>query len=104
VELGDGESFVISGLVSNELKNNVNKVPWLGDVPVLGAFFKNTSINRAQEELIMIVTPHLVRPLARNAPQPELPGAATDQYKPDFAHVMFMETGDFGQNDHGYSR
>jgi len=38
VELGDGETFVISGLVSNTLKNSVSKVPWIGDVPVIGAF------------------------------------------------------------------
>ncbi len=63
VELGDGESFVISGLVSSELVNNVSKVPWIGDVPVLGAFFRNTSISRQDRELIMVVTPHLVRPL-----------------------------------------
>ncbi len=105
VELGDGETFVLSGLVSNTLKNNVNKVPWIGDVPVLGAFFRNTSVNRNERELIMVVTPHLVRPMAKDAPLPELPGAALDQYRPSFAHTMFMETGKFGQgDDQGYSR
>ncbi len=106
VELGDGETFVISGLVSNTLKNNVNKVPWIGDVPVLGAFFRNTSVSRNERELIMVVTPHLIRPIAKDAPLPELPGASLDQYKPSFAHTMFMETGKFDQtqNDQGYSR
>lgn len=106
VELGDGETFVISGLVSNTLKNSVSKVPWIGDVPVIGAFFRNTSVNRSERELIMVVTPHLVRPMAKDAPLPELPGAATDQYNPSFAHTMFMETGKFGQpaSDQGYSR
>ncbi|HZR37154.1 MAG TPA: type II and III secretion system protein family protein [Nevskia sp.] len=105
VELGDGETFVISGLVSNNLKNNVSKVPWIGDVPVLGAFFRNTSVNRSERELIMVVTPHLVRPMTKDAPLPELPGAALDQYRPSFAHTMFMETGKFGQGeDQGYSR
>ena len=106
VELGDGETFVISGLVSNTLKNNVSKVPWIGDVPVLGAFFRNTSVNRSERELIMVVTPHLVRPMAKDAPLPELPGASLDQYHPSFAHTMFMETGKFGQpdSDQGYSR
>ena len=99
VELGDGETFVLSGLVSNTLKNNVSKVPWIGDVPVLGAFFRNTSINRNERELIMVVTPHLVRPLNKDAPLPELPGAALDQYRPSFAHTMFMETGKFGQGE-----
>ncbi|MBX6421471.1 MAG: type II and III secretion system protein family protein [Nevskia sp.] len=104
VELGDGESFVISGLVSNNLRNNIDKVPWLGDLPVIGAFFRDTSINRQEKELIMVVTPHLVQPLARGATLPPLPGAQTDQYQPGFAHTMFMETGDFGMSDHGYSR
>jgi pilus assembly protein CpaC len=106
VELGDGETFVLSGLISNDLVNNVSKVPWLGDLPVLGAFFRNTSINRQDRELIMVVTPHLIRPIAKGAPLPELPGASLDQYKPSFAHTMFMETGDYGQpkSDQGYSR
>jgi pilus assembly protein CpaC len=104
VELGDGETFILSGLVSNNLKNSVNKVPWLGDVPVLGAFFRNTSISRNERELIMVVTPHLVRPMTRDAQLPELPGASLDQYNPSFAHTMFLETGKFNQNDQGYSR
>ena len=105
VELGDGETFVLSGLVSNTLKNSVNKVPWLGDVPVLGAFFRNTSINRNERELIMVVTPHLVRPMVKDAPLPELPGAQFDRYKPPFSHTMFIERGGFGQDDDsGWSR
>ncbi|WP_036515953.1 type II and III secretion system protein family protein [Nevskia soli] len=106
VELGDGETFVISGLVSNTLKNSVSKVPWIGDVPVIGAFFRNTSVSRNDRELIMVVTPHLVRPMVKDAPLPELPGTSLEQYNPSFAHTMFMETGKFGQPDtiQGYSR
>lgn len=104
VELGDGESFVISGLVSNTLVNNVNKVPWLGDVPILGAFFKNNSVNRTEKELVMIVTPHLVRPLARDARRPPLPGAATDNYRPSFGQLMFQETGHYDAAQFGYSK
>ena len=105
VELGDGETFVLSGLVSNNLTNNVDKVPWLGDIPVLGAFFRSTRINRAEKELIMIITPHLVRPLARGTQLPALPGAALDKYRPNFAETMFLETGDFGQDaETGYSK
>jgi pilus assembly protein CpaC len=79
VELGDGESFVISGLVSTSLVQNVDKVPWLGDIPVIGAFFKSASVDRNSRELIMVVTPHLVRPLAREARLPPLPGAAYEK-------------------------
>lgn len=105
VELGDGETFVLSGLVSNNLTNNVDKVPWLGDIPVLGAFFRTTSINRTEKELIMIITPHLVRPMARGTQTPALPGASLDNYRPNFAETMFLETGDFGQDAAtGYSK
>lgn len=105
VELGDGESFVISGLVSDTLKNNVNKVPWLGDLPYIGAFFRQTSISRSNKELIMVVTPHLVHPLRRDAALPPLPGQSIQDYHPSFARTMFLETGKFGQSDDsGYSR
>lgn len=101
IELGDGETFVISGLVSRNLVNNVNKVPWLGDIPVLGAFFRSTSINREDKELVMVVTPHLVRPLAREAKLPPLPGGRYDSYNPNFAQTMFLENGDY---DTGFSK
>src|SRR3546814_16158045 len=51
IELGDGETFVISGLVSTRLNDSVNKMPWLGDIPVLGAFFKSTPLDRSDTEL-----------------------------------------------------
>ena len=95
VELGDGETFVISGLISSNLKNSVSKVPGLGDLPVIGAFFRSTSTQKADKELIMVVTPHLVRPLAREARLPPLPGARYDKYDPNFAETFFLERGDF---------
>lgn len=103
VELGDGESFVLSGLVSNNMKANVDKVPFLGDIPILGTFFKSNSYQRDDKELIMVVTPHLVRPLTRNARLPQLPGAQIDGYRPNAAETIFLENGDFGQTDNGYS-
>ncbi|WP_234981514.1 type II and III secretion system protein family protein [Fontimonas thermophila] len=101
IELGDGESFVISGLVSSSLANNIDKLPWLGDIPVLGAFFKSTNLQREDRELIMVVTPRLVRPLAREARLPRLPGAEYDRYEPSPARNIFLERGDF---DSGFSR
>jgi pilus assembly protein CpaC len=65
VELGDGESFVIGGLVSRSTVSSVDKVPLLGDLPVLGAFFKQNSYQMSEKELAIVVTPHLVKPLAR---------------------------------------
>lgn len=96
VELGDGETFVISGLVSNNLIANVDKAPWLGDIPILGAFFKSVSNSREEKELVMIVTPRLVRPLAREAQLPPLPGVRYDGYRPSYGAMVFGETGDFG--------
>jgi len=104
VELGDGESFVISGLVSNNLVNNASKVPWLGDLPILGAFFKSINVNRSEKELVMVVTPHLVRPLSAGSPRPLLPGAETDHYRPGFGQLMFGETGRFDQSQFGFSK
>lgn len=101
IELGDGESFVISGLVSSNLINSVNKIPGLGDLPVLGAFFRSTSIRREDKELVMVVTPHVVQPLARDAQLPRLPGAKYDRYDPNFAQTMLFESGNF---DIGFGR
>ena len=94
VQLGDGESFVLSGLVDQDLAASVDKVPWLGDLPFIGAFFRNTRYDRQDRELIMVVTPHLVTPLARGTDVP-LPGEAYDDYDPDNADLFFRETGDF---------
>ncbi|MEC9362077.1 MAG: type II and III secretion system protein family protein [Sinimarinibacterium flocculans] len=101
IELGDGETFVISGLVSSNLADNVNKVPWLGDIPIIGAFFKSNDLQREDRELIMVVTPRLVRPLAKGARLPKLPGSEYDRYEPSAARTIFLERGDF---DSGFSR
>lgn len=80
VELGDGESFIIGGLVNRTTLSNVDKVPILGDLPIIGAFFKQFNYNQEERELVIIVTPHLVRPMARNAPiEPMLPGQDRDK-------------------------
>ncbi|WP_367382482.1 type II and III secretion system protein family protein [Stenotrophomonas cyclobalanopsidis] len=73
VELGDGESFVIGGLVSSTVASTVNKIPMLGDLPIIGSFFRNLDYKRQDKELVIIVTPRLVQPLARNTELP-LPG------------------------------
>ncbi|TXI83855.1 Pilus formation protein N-terminal domain-containing protein [Cupriavidus sp. H19C3] len=68
VELGDGESFVIGGLVSRNTVSNVSKVPFLGDLPIIGSFFKNLNFHQEDRELMIVVTPRLVKPLAKDAP------------------------------------
>lgn len=95
IALADGESFVISGLISTRNSAQVNKFPGLGDVPILGAFFRDNSINREERELLMIVTPHLVQPLAADAQLPTLPGEQLRNYDPNFYRMYFLEHGEF---------
>lgn len=95
VELGDGESFVIAGLISQDTMGNVDKLPGLGDLPVLGALFRASRIQKEDRELVMIVTPHLVKPLARGGRLPPLPGERYGTYDKEFADMLFNETGEF---------
>jgi pilus assembly protein CpaC len=69
IELGDGQSFAIAGLLRDSVKESVEKFPLLGDIPVLGALFRSSQYRREETELVMIVTPHLVKPLPPG-PQP----------------------------------
>jgi pilus assembly protein CpaC len=62
VEMRDGESFAIAGLLQDDFRNSVGQVPWLGDLPILGALFRSASYQRSQSELVIIVTAHLVSP------------------------------------------
>lgn len=64
VELGSGQSFVIGGLLSNNTSNSVNKAPFLGDLPILGALFRSNGWKRSESELVIVVTPYLVRPVS----------------------------------------
>ena len=64
VELGSGQSFMIAGLLRNANTNDVTKAPFLGDLPILGALFKSTKYRRSETELVIIVTPYLVRPVS----------------------------------------
>jgi pilus assembly protein CpaC len=60
VEMRDGESFAIAGLLQDDFRDLNGQVPWLGDIPVLGTLFRSAEYQRAQSELVIIVTPHLV--------------------------------------------
>jgi len=62
VELRDGQSFVIGGLLQSTGQNAITQLPWLGDVPVLGALFRSASYQKNETDLAIIVTPRLVRP------------------------------------------
>lgn len=70
VELGSGQSFMIAGLLRNHNTNDVNKAPFLGDLPVLGALFRSTSFRRDETELVIIVTPYLAQPVSGHLATP----------------------------------
>jgi pilus assembly protein CpaC len=75
IELGDGQSFVLAGLMFSTSSNIEEKVPGLGDLPIIGDFFKRSQNTHEQQELIIVATPHLVSPMAPGA-MPKLPGEA----------------------------
>jgi pilus assembly protein CpaC len=75
IELGDGQSFAIAGLLQDNITEKIGKYPYLGDTPVLGALFRSSQFQRNETELVVIVTPHLVKPIdLKNQPLP------TDRY------------------------
>jgi pilus assembly protein CpaC len=67
VELGSGQSFAIAGLLQADSNQTVNEFPGLADIPILGALFRSTDFNRRETELVIIVTPYLVRPVSTAA-------------------------------------
>jgi pilus assembly protein CpaC len=72
VELGDGQSFAIGGLLDNRDTETYEKIPFLGDIPILGKFFQSMQKTRTNTELIVIVTPEVVAPIQVGAALPEL--------------------------------
>lgn len=73
VQLHDGQSFAIGGLIRNSQVNNISGLPLLGDVPVLGALFRSTDFQNDRSELLFVVTAHLVKPLPSDYPLPTGP-------------------------------
>lgn len=72
VELKDGQSFVIGGLLDNTEQQTFEKIPFIGDVPILGKLFQSMARTKNNTELIVVVTPEIVAPMPAGAPQPEL--------------------------------
>ncbi len=62
IELGSGQSFAIAGLLQSTSQQDIKKLPWLGDVPILGALFKSDAYQRAETELVIVITPYFVEP------------------------------------------
>jgi pilus assembly protein CpaC len=68
VELRDGQSFMLGGLLQNNSQTSQQQLPWLGDVPVLGALFRSAEYQKNETDLVILVTPHIVRPLRPSDP------------------------------------
>jgi pilus assembly protein CpaC len=95
VELGSGQSFVIGGLMRNSNSNSIDRAPVLGNIPILGALFRSTRYRREETELMVVVTPYLVRPVSAN--QVVLP---TDGYRnPDEASRLLLGTTNASRNE-----
>src|ERR1700686_2698265 len=72
VELEDGQSFAIGGLLDNRTTETLNKIPGLGDIPFFGKLFRSRQMTKNNSELLVMVTPELVRPIPKDAPRPDL--------------------------------
>ncbi len=85
IELADGQTFVIAGLLSESIRESVNKFPFLGDIPYLGVLFRSSAFKKNETELVILVTPRLVKPINKeNQPVP------TDFYEePDDLEFYF---------------
>ncbi len=85
VEMRDGESFAIAGLLEDDFQDLAGQVPWLADVPVLGALFRSAEYERQQSELVIIITPHLVTPI-----RGEALALPTDRIRPPTESDLFL--------------
>ena len=72
MDLNDGQSFAIAGLMDNRVTEQLEKIPWIGDIPVLGKLFQSRSVNKSKNELMVVVTPHIIHPLPADKPTPKL--------------------------------
>ncbi|HEY1659041.1 MAG TPA: type II and III secretion system protein family protein [Candidatus Sulfotelmatobacter sp.] len=82
-ELQDGQSFIIAGLIDNRVTDVWNKIPGLGDIPILGAFFKSKSISKSNSELMVLCTVHRINPNAQTPAGPKNPQPFMDKDKFD---------------------
>ena len=112
IELRDGQSFAIAGLLQTEGLRNISQVPWIGSVPVLGALFRSASFQQHETDLVVIVTPHLVAPgtpgqTLTSPLEQRLPGNDADLFlvgAPDVAkkYKDYVSTGGGLQGPYGF--
>jgi pilus assembly protein CpaC len=86
VELRDGQSFALAGLIQSDFSDTVRAIPLLGQIPIIGALFRSSAYNRQETELVIIVTPRLIRPFASGTKLP-LP---TDRVQPPSDADFFL--------------
>lgn len=72
VDLESGQTFIIAGLLNKQITEAFNKIPFLGDIPILGKLFQSKTVNKSNSELLIIITPEIVRPIPSQQPVPEL--------------------------------
>lgn len=72
VELQSGQSFVIAGLLDNQITEQLNKIPGIGDIPILGKLFQSKTLNKSNSELLVVVTPELVQPIPAGVKPPDV--------------------------------
>lgn len=89
VELGSGQSIMLAGLLRNTANNSLDKAPFLGDIPVLGALFRSTKFQRQETELVVIATPYLVRPVSGQLATPLDGFRVPDDVQRDFLGQTF---------------
>ena len=83
LELKDGQSFMIAGLLDNRVTQNFSKLPGIGSIPILGYFFRSKDLNRMKTELMVLVTAHRIAPSDQKPPVPEMPKPFMDNQKFD---------------------
>jgi len=79
LQLADGQTFVLAGLLDNKISKKITKIPVLGDIPILGALFRSTRYSNSETELMVMVTPKIVRSLAKE----EIPELPTERMNPE---------------------
>jgi len=86
LQLGDGQTFVLAGLIANKISRKITKIPILGDIPILGVLFRNSRYYNEETELMVMVTPKIVRPLNKE----EIPVLPTEMMKPEETSPSFV--------------
>lgn len=95
LELRDGQSFAIAGLIRNDFEDTVRQIPLLGNIPIIGTLFRSTGFRRQETELVIVVTPRLVRPTT-----PENIALPTDRVRPPSETDLFL----LGRSDRADAR